>query len=137
MSRSASPDAQALVPSVRKELSGGPVDLLVVQGGELDQAAPPEEVSQATLHLIDWFRANHPGADLVLVGPLQGAPQVELAMRTAALARGVRFVRGAADAPALAVQLADVVRTAVGTVWDPGGVGSARGEALGLAGGGQ
>ena len=47
------------------------VEVVVVQGGEVDAQGSPEQVEIATLHLIDYLRAKiPPSTGIVLAGPL-------------------------------------------------------------------
>jgi hypothetical protein len=77
----------------------GGFDVVVVQGGEADHAAPPATVQTAAEHLLDYVRA-HAGerAEVVLVGPVPGADVpaslrvVNDVLQAVARSRGIAYV---------------------------------------------
>jgi hypothetical protein len=129
--RASDPATGAHVVRLRKESADlKRYDLVVVQGGEADLPAPAGEVELATLHLIDYVRANvRPGTGVALVGPVpasvEAAPSLasvnETLKRTAAR-RSVPFVdlasrgwtRGAND-PYLLVTMLSAAAPAANT----------------------
>lgn len=122
-------DAAASVTGTARRLlpaPGGAPDVVVIQGGEADHAAPPQSLQTATQHLVDYVQAyTGPETRLVLVGPIPGA-RVPNSLRTVndvlagvAAERGVPYVDAIAlgwraGDPAVRSALADELRALLG-----------------------
>lgn len=126
-SRSNLDPAGSIVATGRRLFAGvgPPPDVVVLQGGEADHAAPLDSVETAVAHLLDYVRA-HTGAGtyLVLVGPIPGGTvpmsllRVNEVMAQAALVRDIPYVDAVTQGwqerdPALPGLLADQLAAVV------------------------
>ena len=101
ISRSNLDPAGSITAQARRLLPvpGAPHDVVIVQGGEADNASPPAAVKVAAEHLLDYVQA-HAGssAEVVLVGPIPGATVPESlrvvndVLQSVARSRGVAYV---------------------------------------------